>query len=99
MSASAAVVAACVRRLVPDAPTVAPLRERLTSPQGGILRTMTDIINHLAAEAAAASPGGVLYTYAAQDALAARILVVEEGGLAFPRGSNIGSPEDDITGK
>lgn len=60
---------------------------------------MTDSINHLAAEAAAAFPGGVAYTYAAHDALAARILVVEEGGLAFPRGSNIGAPEDDITGK
>ena len=60
---------------------------------------MTDAINHLAAEAAAAFPGGVKYTYAAQDALAARILVVEEGGLAFPRGSNIGAPGDDIAGK
>jgi hypothetical protein len=60
---------------------------------------MTDVINHLAAEAAAAFPGGVAYTYAAQDALTARILVVEEGGLAFPRGSHIGAPGDDITGK
>ena len=59
---------------------------------------MTDVINHLAVEAAAAFPGGVAYTYAAQDALTARILVVEEGGLAFPRGNDIGAPEDDVTG-
>jgi hypothetical protein len=28
-----------------------------------------------------------------------RILVVEEGGLAFPLGSDIGAPDDDVTGK
>jgi hypothetical protein len=60
---------------------------------------MSDALNALAAEAAAAVPGGIAYTYAAQDALAARILVVEEGGLAFPRGSDIGAPDDDVTGK
>ena len=60
---------------------------------------MTDAINHLAAEAAAAFPGGFAYSYAAQDAVTARILVVEEGGPAFPRGSDIGTPDDDITGK
>ena len=59
---------------------------------------MTDAINDLAAEAAAAFPGGVAYAYAAQDAVTARILVVEEGGLAFPRGKDIGAPEDDVTG-
>lgn len=31
--------------------------------------------------------------------LTARILVVEEGGVAFPRGSGIGAPDDDVTGK
>lgn len=60
---------------------------------------MHDVINALAAEAAAAYPGGAPYTYAAQDALTARILVVEEGGVAFPRGSSIGTPDDDVTGK
>ena len=60
---------------------------------------MTDAINHLAAEAAAAFPGGVAYTYAAQDAVTARILVVEEGGPRFPRGDGIGAPDDDVTGK
>lgn len=60
---------------------------------------MSDLINALAAEAASAYPGGVAYTYAARDALTARILVVEEGGPAFPRGSGIGAPEDDVTGK
>ena len=55
---------------------------------------MTDVINDIAAEAAAAFDGGVAYTYAAQDALTARILVVEEGGLAFPRGNDIGGPDD-----
>jgi hypothetical protein len=60
---------------------------------------MTDVINDLAAEAAAAFPGGVAYTYAAQDALSARILVVEEGGPAFPSGNDIGAPDDDVTGK
>jgi hypothetical protein len=61
---------------------------------------MPDVINALAAEAAAAFPGGVAYTYAAQDALSARILVVEEGGLAFPRGRNIGAPGVvNVTGK
>lgn len=70
-----------------------------TLPLGEILRPMTDVINDLAAEAAAASPGGVAYTYAAREALTARILVVEEGGRAFPRGSNIGALEDDSTGK
>lgn len=60
---------------------------------------MLDVINALAAEAAAAYPSGAAYTYAAQDALTARILVVEEGGVAFPRGSNIGAPDDDVTGK
>lgn len=60
---------------------------------------MPDVINVLAAEAAAVLPGGAVYTYAAQDALAARILVVEEGGVAFPRGSNIGAPGHDPTGK
>ncbi len=60
---------------------------------------MSDVINRLAAEAAAALPGGVAYTYGAQDALAARILIVEEGGLAFPRGINIGAPDHDPTGK
>ena len=53
----------------------------------------------LAAEAAANVPGAFAYTYAARDPLAARILVVEEGGLAFPRGSDIGAPEEIITGK
>ena len=60
---------------------------------------MVDPINSLAAEAAAAYPGGVSYTCAAHDALAARILVVEEGGNAFPRGSRIGAPDDDVAGK
>jgi hypothetical protein len=60
---------------------------------------MPDDINVLAAEAAAAFPGGVAYTYAAQDALTARILIVEEGGAAFPQGSSIGAPDDDQTGK
>lgn len=60
---------------------------------------MTDVINNLAAESAAAFSGGVAYTYAAHDALAARILVVEEGGSAFPRGSNIGAPGNDPSGK
>ena len=60
---------------------------------------MTDAINHLAAEAAATFPGGFAYTCAAQDAVTARILVVEEGGPAFPRGGNIGAPDDDVTGK
>lgn len=60
---------------------------------------MPDEINTLAAEAAAAYPGGVAYTYAAVDALTARILVVEEGGPAFPRGVGIGAPEEDPSGK
>lgn len=60
---------------------------------------VSDAINGLASEAAAAFPDGVAYTYAAQDATTARILVVEEGGLAFPRGSDIGAPDDDVTGK
>lgn len=60
---------------------------------------MSDVINSLAGQAATAFPGGVAYTYAAQDALSARILIVEEGGVAFPRGSNIGAPEHDPTGK
>ncbi|QXG75602.1 hypothetical protein KUM42_17625 [Modestobacter sp. L9-4] len=60
---------------------------------------MTDAINELAAEAAAAYPGGTVYAYAAQDAVTARILVVEEGGPAFPEGRNIGAPDDDVTGK
>jgi len=60
---------------------------------------MPDAINALAAEAAAAYPGGAAYSYAAQDALTARILVVEEGGVAFPQGSGIGAPDDDMTGK
>ena len=60
---------------------------------------MTDAINQLAAEAAAAFPGGFAYTYAPQDALTARILVVEEGGSAFPREGAFGAPEDDATGK
>ncbi len=64
-----------------------------------MVRCMPDVINGLAFEAAAAFPGGVAYTYAAQDALTARILVVEEGGLAFPRGSDIGAPDVDVTGK
>ncbi len=64
-----------------------------------MVRYMSDVINGLASEAAAAFPGGFAYTYAAQDALTARILVVEEGGLAFPRGSDIGAPDDDVTGK
>lgn len=46
---------------------------------------MTDAINTLAAEAATDYAGGHAYTYAAQNALAARILIVEEGGVAFPR--------------
>ncbi len=58
-----------------------------------------DAINALAAEAAAAYPGGAAYSYAAQDALTARILIVEEGGVAFPQGSGIGAPGDDVTGK
>ena len=60
---------------------------------------MPNVIDVLAAEAAATVPGGIAYTYAAQDALTARILVVEEGGLAFPRGSDIGAPDDDVPGK
>lgn len=56
---------------------------------------MPDVINAPASEAAAAVPGGVAYTYAAQDALTARILIVEEGGLAFPRGVSIGAPNHD----
>lgn len=60
---------------------------------------MPDVINTLAAQAAANVPGAAAYTYAAQDALAARILVVEEGGLAFPRGSDIGAPDEVVTGK
>lgn len=60
---------------------------------------MLDPINTLAAEAAASYPGGVAYTYAAEHALKARVLIVEEGGVAFPQGSNIGAPDDDVTGK
>ncbi len=60
---------------------------------------MPDAINALAAEAAAAYPAGAAYSYAAQDALTARILVVEEGGVAFPQGSGIGAPDEDVTGK
>lgn len=60
---------------------------------------MPDAINALAAEAAAAYSGGAAYTYAAHNALTARILVVEEGGVAFPQGSGIGAPDDDVTGK
>jgi hypothetical protein len=60
---------------------------------------MTDAINQLAAEAAAAFPGGFAYAYAAQDALTARILVVEDGGPAFPREGTFGAPDDDVTGK
>ncbi len=60
---------------------------------------MPDPLNALAAEAAAAYPGGAAYSYAAQDALTARILIVEEGGVAFPQGSGIGAPDDDMTGK
>jgi hypothetical protein len=60
---------------------------------------MSDAINALAAEAAATVPRSVAYTYAARDALNARILIIEEGGLAFPRGIDIGAPDDDITGK
>lgn len=55
---------------------------------------MTDPLNVLAVEAAAACPGGRAYDYAAVGALAARMLIVEEGGKAFPDGSRIGSPED-----
>ena len=60
---------------------------------------MPNALNALAAEAAAAYPGGAAYSYAAQDALTARILVVEEGGVAFPQGSGIGAPDDDMTGQ
>lgn len=60
---------------------------------------MPDVINALAADAALSLPGGTAYTYAAQDALTARILIVEEGGVAFPRGHNIGAPDHDPTGK
>ena len=56
-------------------------------------------MNRLASEAAAATHGSVPYTYGARQALAARVLVVEEGGSAFPRGSDIGAPDDDVTGK
>jgi hypothetical protein len=59
---------------------------------------MPDVINALASEAAAAFPGGVGYTYAAQDAPTARLLIVEEGGLAFPRGS-ASAPDHDPAGK
>jgi hypothetical protein len=58
-----------------------------------------DVINALAAEAAASYPGGRAYTYAAEDALNARILIVEEGGVAFPTGTDIGAPDNDPTGK
>ena len=60
---------------------------------------MSDAINTLAAQAATDYAGRHAYTYAAQDALAARILIVEEGGVAFPRGSDIGAPGVDPTGK
>jgi len=60
---------------------------------------MPDALNALAAEAAAAYPGGAAYSYAAQDAPTVRILIVEEGGVAFPQGSGIGAPDDDMTGK
>ena len=55
---------------------------------------MADPINDLAAEAAASYLDGRAYTYAAPDAMSARILFVEEGGGAFPDGKGIGSPLD-----
>lgn len=67
--------------------------ERL-APGGTYGPTVTDPLYALAAEAAAAYPGGRPYDYAAVDALSARILVVEEGGKAFPDGTGVGSPED-----
>lgn len=60
---------------------------------------MPHLLDALAAEAAATLAGGTAYTYGAVDAASARILVVEQGGAAFPRGSNIGAPDDDVTGK
>ncbi len=60
---------------------------------------MPDALNALAAEAAVAYPGGTAYTYAAQDALSARVLIVEEGGSAFPQGINIGKSQSDPPGK
>lgn len=60
---------------------------------------MPDALNALAAEAAAAYPGGTAYTYAAQDALSARVLILEEGGLAFPQGIDIGKPNAYPTGR
>lgn len=60
---------------------------------------MPDPINALASEAASDYPGGTAYSYAAQDVLTARILIVEEGGAAFPQGDDIGAPEDDPTSR
>lgn len=60
---------------------------------------MSNPINALAAEAVDDYPGGFVYTYNAVDALRARILVIEQGGKAFPHGDNIGAPDDDVTGK
>jgi hypothetical protein len=60
---------------------------------------MSELINALAATAVDDYPGGIAYTYNALDALRARILVVEQGGKAFPHGDNIGAPDDAGTGK
>lgn len=59
---------------------------------------MIDQINVLAEKAVEDYPGATAYGYNALDALDARILVVEQGGSAFPRGDNIGAPDDDETG-
>ncbi len=51
---------------------------------------MPHLLDALADEAAAAVPGGNTYTYGAFNAHAARILVVEEGGAAFPQAPSVG---------
>ncbi|MCU1601898.1 MAG: hypothetical protein JWO22_2607 [Frankiales bacterium] len=60
---------------------------------------MPDALNALAAEAATRFAGGTAYTYGGQDALSARVLIVEEGGASFPTGKDIGSPTDEAGGK
>jgi hypothetical protein len=76
------------------APTDRPGTTKASPHQGDRLLLVADPINALAAEAAAAYRDGRAYTYAAPDALSARILLVEEGGGAFPEGEGIGSPLD-----
>lgn len=58
---------------------------------------MTDTINALAAAAAASTPGSRAYTYSAEGALTARILVIEDGGQSFPDGEGIGGATETMT--